>query len=123
MEELPNGRNLDNLAPRPLGDIKVAFTIDFHAVGTDPPALGLIPGQNIQEREVRPLAQCAVGVNRKFQDAVTDRFADIEGFLIRRNADPIGIIEVVGDFDPVLPGRREVMTVVGGSTKCPKRVA
>ena len=73
------------------------------------------------------MAERAIGINIKFQDTIADRFTDIEGLLIGRDTDAVGVVKIARDLYPIFRTRSEVkifpMTVVGGSTKCPKRVA
>src|SRR5256886_8880805 len=44
----------------------------------------------------------------EFEHAVSDGFADVEGFLIRRDADSVGVIEIVRYLDPFLAARRKI---------------
>ena len=73
------------------------------------------------------MAKRAIGINIKFQDTIADRFADIERLLVGRNTDAVGVVKIVRDLYPIFRTRSQIknlsMTVVGGSTKCPKRVA
>src|SRR4029077_2526751 len=98
-QDLPTG---------PLRDIDVTFRVDFHAVGSNPPRVDFVFGEEIQKSKVGAMAERAIGINIKFQDTIAHRLTDIESLLIGRNTDAVGIVKIVRDFDPILRIRSKV---------------
>jgi hypothetical protein len=74
-----------------LGDIQVAVAVDLQAVRANPPAVDFVLGENVEQREVGAVAERAVGIDRVFQDAVADGFADVERLLVGGNANAVGV--------------------------------
>src|SRR5207247_1449002 len=97
-----------NLAAKPLSNINVTLAIDLHAIRSKPPVFDLVLGEKVQQGKIRSVAQRAVVIDLEFQYAVSDGFADIEGFLIWREAYSVGVIEVVGYLDPFLAARCKI---------------
>src|SRR5437588_7738931 len=54
------------------------------------------------------MAQLAVVIYREFQDAISDRLADVKSLLVRRDAYSVGVIEVVRYLHPFLTARRKI---------------
>src|SRR5207249_7407721 len=89
-------------------NINVTLAVDLHAIGSNPPGFDLVFGEKVEQSKIRPVAQRAVGVDLEFQYAVSDGFADVEGFLIWRDAYSVGIVEVARYLDPFLAARRKI---------------
>src|SRR5204863_6264840 len=79
-----------------------------HAIRSNPPGFDLIFCQKVQQSKIRSVAQRAVFIDFEFQYAVSDGFADVERLLIRRDADSVGVIEIVRYLDPFLAARRKI---------------
>src|SRR5438552_12478658 len=108
MEKLAIRRYLQNLTAKPLGNIKVTFAVDFHAIRSKPPGFDLVSCEKVQQGKIRSVAQRAVGIDFEFQYAVSDGFADVEGLLIWRDTYSVGVIEFGRYLDPLLAARRKI---------------
>src|SRR5207253_6320259 len=101
-------RYLQNLTAEPLGNINVTLAIDLHAIRSKPPGFDLVFCEKVEQSKIRSVAQRAVGIDLEFQYAVSDGFTDVESLLIWRDADSVGVIEVVRYLDPLLAARRKI---------------
>src|SRR5204862_6499827 len=108
VEQLPVRRDLQNLATEPLGHIDVALLVDLHAIRSNPPGIVLIPDEKVEQSKIGPVTSRAVVVDRELQDAISNRFADVESLLVGRDAYSIRVIEIVCHFHPFLTARREI---------------
>src|SRR5439155_16557995 len=75
---------------------------------SEPPRFDFVFCQKIEQSKIRSVTQRAVGIDRELQHAVPDRFADVESLLIWRDADSVGVIQIVRYLDPVLAARRKI---------------
>src|SRR5438105_7001483 len=108
VQKLAVRRYLQNLAAEPLGNINVTLAVDLHAIRSNPPGFDLVSCEKVEQSKIRSVAQRAVVIDLEFQDAVSDCFTDVKGFLIRRDADSVGVIEFVRDLDLFLAARRKI---------------
>src|ERR1700722_14639509 len=111
--ELPIGGYLEDLSAGPLGDIHIALVVDLHAIRADPPGIDFVWRQDIEQREIRSVTERTIAVHVEFQYAISHRLADVQCFLVRGNADTIGIVEIVRDLDPLLAAGREIENLSG----------
>src|SRR5437762_12712661 len=93
---------------RTIGQHKCYLAVDLHAIRSNPPGFDLIFCQKVQQSKIRSVAQRAVFIDFEFQYAVSYGFADVEGLLIWRDADSVGVIEIVRYLDPFLAARRKI---------------
>src|SRR5437870_6129892 len=108
VQKLALRRYLQNLTAEPLGNINVTLAVDLHAVRSKPPGFDLVFCEQVEQSKIRSVAQRAVVIDLEFQHAVSDGFADVEGLLIWRDADPVGVIEVARYLDPFLAARSKI---------------
>src|SRR5207249_5375249 len=99
---------LQNLTAKPLGNINVTFAVDLHAIRSKPPGFDLVWCEKVEQSKIRSVAQRAIVIDFEFQYAVSDGFADVEGLLIWRDADSVGVIEFARYLDPFLAARRKI---------------
>src|SRR5207248_4614730 len=97
-----------NLTAEPLGNINVTLVIDLHAIGAKPPGFDLVSREKVEQGKIRSVAQRAVVIDLEFQYAVSDGFADVEGLLIWRDTNSVGVIEIVRYLHPLLAARRKI---------------
>src|SRR5436309_9274986 len=107
VQKLAVRRYLQNLAAKPLSNVNVTLAVDLHAIRSKPPRFDLVFCEKVQQSKIRSVAQRAVGIDLEFQHAVSDRFADVEGLLIWRDAYSIAVFEFGGPSIPfVIAGRK-----------------
>src|SRR5882757_8079403 len=113
MQKLAGRRDLEDLSAEPLGDIQVALMVDLHAVRSQPPGIYLVRRQKVQQREIRSALERAICIDAELQYAIPNRFADVEGLLVGRNADTVGIVQIPRHLDPLLTAGRQIENLSG----------